>query len=318
MGAANLPPFFLVTGRTGTHGGSKFAAFLFGAFEAEGAVILGQAVLEDAAAMVQDDGLLTVPGPHNAAGLLQVQAGGAGRTGEDGTLDRRQVPAFNEQANIGDQPCLTPRQPCQRGIPLVGGGGTVQMLRRNASLPELRGNVLGMLNGDCKGDGADALRMATPVLDQVADEVLSVDGLSQGLLVVVPSLRFHRGEVGQQLLGHGKDTRFDEVALGDELAGSRHDEQVVEGVAQSLAVGAKGGGREPQVDGLRVELRNILISARFCSVALIYEEYVRKRLGPIAQGIDAGHLHGGAMPPTAVLAHHDAQLVLGHAKPWRP
>ena len=143
------------------------------------------------------------------------------------------------------------------------------MLSSDARLTELRGNVLGMLDRDGKGDGANALGVTMPMLDQVADETLAVDGIGKSTLVVISPPRFHRGEVRQELLGHGEDARLDEVTLGDELAGRGHDEQVVKGVAQSLAVGAERGSGEPKMNRTRVEGRDIFIGLRCRAVAIM-------------------------------------------------
>ena len=55
-------------------------------------------------------------------------------------------------------------------------GGMVLLF---AGLPELLGDVLGVGDGDSEGHRSDALGVAHPVLDQVADQHLAVDGLGQ-------------------------------------------------------------------------------------------------------------------------------------------
>src|SRR5690606_3695029 len=77
--------------------GSFAARALFAILQRPLAIVVGQAVLDAVACMIEDDGLgLPLTGPKRAADLLEIEGEGLSRAEQDSRLDRWNVEAFAE------------------------------------------------------------------------------------------------------------------------------------------------------------------------------------------------------------------------------
>ena len=120
-----------------------------------------------------------------------------------------------ENAAVAHHRRLASLQALKDRVALVRRRRSVEVFSGNAGCAELFSNVLRMRDGDGERDSAHVLRVSHPVLDDVADEHLPINGVVQGAHLVVTAARADAGEIWQRLSRNREHARLDQEPLVD-------------------------------------------------------------------------------------------------------
>ena len=142
--------------------------------------ILGEAVTEHGAGMIEDDRVgLAIGRAQHAADHLAIEPHLLGRPRQDAAADLGHVPAFGQHHAIGDDLDLAGRQARQRRIALGLRRGAVDVLGAHAGLDELVAEMDRVRDVDREADGLSALAVFVPVRDDVADQLRPIHALGE-------------------------------------------------------------------------------------------------------------------------------------------
>lgn len=147
--------------------------------QGELAISLGQAALGDAPRVVEDHRRLTLVGAEDAAGLLEVEAGGLRGPGEDRALHRGDVRALAQGADGADDLGLAAIEAGKDRVAIEHGRAAVEELGPDSGLLEALDDVLGVGDRHREHDGAHAVGVLAPVLDDVPDQLSAVSSFGE-------------------------------------------------------------------------------------------------------------------------------------------
>src|SRR5262249_29078881 len=148
--------------------------------------VLGQAVLEDSAAVIEDDDVGLAHGrPQPAADHLAVEAHLFRRTRENDAAYVGQIEALGEYHAIADNLGLAGGQSAKDRRALVDWCRAIEVFGAHVGFDELVADVDTVAHAAGEGDSLAALAILEPMRDDVADELGLIHALGQlGLDIV--------------------------------------------------------------------------------------------------------------------------------------
>ena len=177
--------------------------------------ILNEAVPEDGAAVIEDDGVgLAFGRTQYPADHLAIEPHLLRRSRQDAATDLRHIPAFGEHHAVGNEFDLAGCQSRERRVAL---GFGVEPSMCSARTPDLTNSSrmwTECADADRKGHGLSTFAELMPVRDDIADQLRLIHALGKLLLDVIAGLRCGRPKIG---IDWRIGARTNQVALLDQF-----------------------------------------------------------------------------------------------------
>ena len=159
-------------------------------------LIIGKAVLEDGAAMVEDHRIdLARCRPQDAPDHLPVESEAFGRPRHNQARGLGAIPALGQNSAVADDIDFADREACEDGLAPLNRGPAVDMLSQHARSPELVADVQRVRDVDGENDGSPTLAEPMPMLDNVANQTLGVHPGGKLRFDVIAALNPDAGQI---------------------------------------------------------------------------------------------------------------------------